>query len=84
MPPTNPWGKNKQQRNQISPGSPGPKVPVPTLAEPKPSGPKSQYEEIQEDELIVLESVYQEDFKRIETGHGAWKVCQIGCKNKST
>lgn len=76
MPPINPWGKNKQQRNQTSPGSPGPKLNVPTIAQPKPAGAKSQYEEIQEDELIVLESVYQEDFKRIETGHGAWKKAE--------
>jgi translation initiation factor 2-alpha kinase 4 len=37
--------------------------------------PKSEYEEIQEDELLVLASMYGEDFKRLDTTNsGAWKV----------
>ncbi|KAK2628512.1 hypothetical protein QTJ16_001615 [Diplocarpon rosae] len=36
---------------------------------------KSQYEEIQEDELIALEAIYGEDFQRIESNHSAWKPC---------
>jgi eukaryotic translation initiation factor 2-alpha kinase 4 len=35
---------------------------------------KSQYEDIQDDELIALESIYGEDFRRLETKGGAWKV----------
>ncbi|KAM3081496.1 eukaryotic translation initiation factor 2-alpha kinase [Clarireedia jacksonii] len=34
---------------------------------------KSPYEEIQEDELIALASIYGEDFRRIATHHSAWK-----------
>ncbi|KAE8446644.1 hypothetical protein EG329_011837 [Mollisiaceae sp. DMI_Dod_QoI] len=76
MPPINPWGKKQQQRNPTSPGSPGPKLNVPTHTQPKAPGPKSQYEEIQEDELIALASIYGDDFKRIESGHGAWKKAE--------
>lgn len=36
----------------------------------------TQYQEIQEDELIALASIYGDDFLRIETNHGAWKVCE--------
>jgi eukaryotic translation initiation factor 2-alpha kinase 4 len=42
---------------------------------PKSPAPKSQYEEIQEDELIALASIYGEDFRKIESNLGAWKVC---------
>jgi translation initiation factor 2-alpha kinase 4 len=66
MAPTNPWGKKKpQDHNASSPGFPGPKSTV---------VPKSQYEEIQEDELIALSSIYGEDFRRVEKNHVAWKV----------
>jgi translation initiation factor 2-alpha kinase 4 len=64
MAPTYPWGKKKQQTNTSSPGLPG----------SKPDGQKSQYEEIQEDELIALSSIYGEDFRQIEKNQVAWKV----------
>jgi translation initiation factor 2-alpha kinase 4 len=68
MPPTNPWGKKKPQ--EVNTSSPGPGV--------KPSqhiqNQKSQYEEIQEDELLALSAIYGEDFQRIEKHHTAWKV----------
>lgn len=38
------------------------------------TGVKSQYEEIQDDELIALESIYGEDFGRLEMKGGAWKA----------
>jgi len=71
MPPTNPWGK-KTQLNTSPSGFPG-LTPTKGNAAPSPS-PKSQYEEIQEDELIALSSIYGEDFTQIETNHVAWKV----------
>lgn len=69
MPPTNPWGKKKQQpSNALSPGLPGEKSGQANNTQ------KSQYEEIQEDELIALSSIYGEDFRQIEKSHVAWKV----------
>ena len=35
---------------------------------------KTSYEEIQDDELLALASIYGEDFQRIEAKSGAWKV----------
>jgi translation initiation factor 2-alpha kinase 4 len=73
MPPTNPWGKKQQPPKTIS-GFPDLKPHIAINAALKSPGPKSQYEEIQEDELIALASIYGEDFRRIESNHGAWKV----------
>jgi hypothetical protein len=69
MPPTSPWGKKPDQTNTSSSGFPG-------LKPSKSNDPvaKSQYGEIQEDELIALASIYGDDFHRIETKTGAWKV----------
>jgi translation initiation factor 2-alpha kinase 4 len=68
MPPTNPWGKKKpQEPNASSPGLPG-------VKSNSPAAQKSQYEEIQEDELIALSSIYGEDFHQIEKNQAAWKV----------
>ena len=69
MAPTNPWGK----KNTATTGFPGLKSAQSNNATP----PKSQYDEIQENELIALSSIYGDDFKRIETKQGAWKVCKI-------
>jgi translation initiation factor 2-alpha kinase 4 len=71
MPPINPWGKKPQpqQRDTSSAG-------YPELGTIKSRGaaPKSHYEEIQEDELIALASIYGDDFRLIETNNTAWKV----------
>lgn len=67
--------------------SPWNKAKVPTTGRPDNSYPeiqsgatrntqKTQYEEIQEDELIALASIYGEDFQNIQTKSGAWKVRQ--------
>jgi hypothetical protein len=74
MPPTNPWGKKPPQ--QPKPSSSGfpelkPNKVKDDAAKPL---PKPQYEETQEEELLVLESIYAEDFKRVEKNQGAWKV----------
>ena len=73
MPPTNPWGKKPQPQTQQrnTPSSGYPELNVTKLKE---NAPQSQYEEVQEDELIVLASVYGDDFRRIETNNSAWKV----------
>lgn len=69
MPPTSPRGKKPEQDNTSSSGFPG-------LKPTKSNDPaaRSQYEEIQEDELIALASIYGDDFHRIKTKTGAWKV----------
>ncbi|TVY91069.1 eIF-2-alpha kinase [Lachnellula willkommii] len=71
MPPTSPWGKKPEQDNTSSSGFPGLK---PTKSND--AAIKSQYEEIQEDELIALASIYGDDFRRIETKAGAWKKAE--------
>lgn len=68
MPPTNPWGKKKSQ--EANPSSPGPGVKLSQLN----TNQKSQYEEIQEDELLALSAIYGDDYQRVETNHTAWKV----------
>ncbi|KAI9746573.1 MAG: hypothetical protein M1818_000286 [Claussenomyces sp. TS43310] len=40
------------------------------------TGHKSQYEEIQGDELIALSSIYGEDFQTLEAKTGAWKKAE--------
>lgn len=68
MPPTSPWGKKKTPEfNTPLPGRPGGSI-------NKPEVRKSQYEEIQEDELIALASIYGDDFRHIEKNQVAWKV----------
>lgn len=65
MAPTNPGGKKQSQDpNTSSPRLPGTK---------SAHNQKSQYEEIQEDELIALASIYGEDFRQIEKNQVAWK-----------
>ncbi|KAH8683018.1 anticodon binding domain of tRNAs-domain-containing protein [Tricladium varicosporioides] len=68
MPPSSPWGKKSQQNAIPSAVFPGFKARGQTE-----SVPKSQYEEIQEDELIALASIYGDDFRHTETAHSAWK-----------
>jgi translation initiation factor 2-alpha kinase 4 len=34
----------------------------------------TQYEELQQNELIALEAIYGEDFRRIDDAPSAWKV----------
>jgi len=82
MPPTNPWGKKPPQRNTASSGFPELKPSKSNDAVLKSPAPKSQYEEIQEDELIVLGAIYGEDFKKIETNLGAWKVCRACVRSR--
>ena len=69
MPPTNLLGKTPQPDNTSQSGFPELKP-----NKPKDPAPKSQYEEIQNDELIALSSIYGDDFHQIEANHGAWKV----------
>jgi translation initiation factor 2-alpha kinase 4 len=76
MAPTNPWGKKPvQQSNASIPAFPGLQSPKKNDTLPISPGQKSQYEEIQEDELIALAAIYGPDFHQIETKQGAWKVC---------
>ncbi len=73
MPPTNPRGK-KQQNPAPSPSFPELKAIKTADVVPQSPG-AAQYEEIQADELIALESIYGEDFRRIIKNQGAWKAC---------
>lgn len=73
MPPTNPWGKKTQPPSTPSAGLTEAKAKAKDVA-PNSNLPKSQYEEVQQDELIALEAIYGEDFKTIESAPGAWKV----------
>lgn len=75
MPPTNPWGKKPPQRITPSSGFPDFKSNKSSDVPPQIQLPKSQYEEIQEDEVIALAAIYGEDFRKLDSNHGAWKVC---------
>ncbi|PBP24200.1 protein kinase [Diplocarpon rosae] len=66
-------GKKLPQRNIPSTELPDEKPGETNDLAPKIQSLKSQYEEIQEDELIALEAIYGEDFKTIESNHSAWK-----------
>lgn len=47
----------------------------------KPTGPetpgKIEYEELQQNELMVLEAIYGEDFMKHDDAQSAWKVIQL-------
>jgi translation initiation factor 2-alpha kinase 4 len=70
MAPTYPWNNARKKPT----ASTEPNFPVLTPVITKETAQKSPYEEIQEDELIALASIYSEDFQRLDTKIGAWKV----------
>ena len=77
MPPTNPWGKKNELQLQTSAsGFPELKPSKSNEAAAK-DNQKSQYEEIQEEEVFALSAIYAEDFKRIDNNRGAWKVISL-------
>lgn len=71
MAPPNPWGKPNTRTATEASGSSFPGLQTVVTGE---AVHKSQYEEIQQDELIALESIYGDDFQKIEAKSGAWKV----------
>lgn len=79
-PPNSPWGQKKQQvHNNSASGFPG-LAPSKSTEKVAKVAPKSQYEEIQEEELFALAAIYAEDFRRVEKNQGAWKVSEVfGC-----
>ena len=36
---------------------------------------KTEYEDIQQNEVLALEAIYGDDFVMHNSAHGAWKVC---------
>ncbi|EHL02003.1 putative Serine/threonine-protein kinase gcn2 [Glarea lozoyensis 74030] len=71
MASSNPWGKQPSKHNGTPSGVPG--------AQPEKLSTVSsttQYQEIQEDELIALASIYGDDFVKAETTQGAWKKAE--------
>jgi translation initiation factor 2-alpha kinase 4 len=49
----------------------------PGLASPGPeANKKTQYEELQQNEVMVLQAIYGDDFTEHKATHSAWKVCQ--------
>jgi eukaryotic translation initiation factor 2-alpha kinase 4 len=60
---TGAWGKPSSNNDSSFPGLNATQAPTTT-----------QYEELQQNELIALEAIYREDFKRIDGGRSAWKV----------
>ena len=52
-----------------------PKKADPSFPDPKyGKGTTIQYEELQQNELIALEAIYGDDFKRLKQTQTAWKV----------
>lgn len=41
---------------------------------------KIQYEELQRDEIMVLQAIYQDDFVEHQAVPGAWKACLLLAK----
>ena len=66
MAPINPWTNTKSK--------PSSETSFPGLTPGASNEAKTLYEEIQDDELLALASIYGEDFRRIEAKSGAWKV----------
>ncbi|KAG9236637.1 anticodon binding domain of tRNAs-domain-containing protein [Amylocarpus encephaloides] len=71
MAPKSPWGKKPPQNA----------LPTASLPKTQPDTPakgiaKLDYEEIQNDELLALSSIYGDDFRRIETNQGVWKKAE--------
>lgn len=76
MPQTNQRGKKQlQQKNDSASGFPGLKATKSNDTVPA-AIPKTQYEQLQEEELLVLGSMYPEEFRLIEKNQGAWKVIE--------
>jgi translation initiation factor 2-alpha kinase 4 len=69
MAPKNPWGTT-----QMTPTASGSSYPGLQPVTANETVHKQQYEEIQQDELLALASIYGEDFQSIETKGSAWKV----------
>ncbi len=47
-------------------------------------GTSLQYEELQQNELIALEAIYGDDFRRLKQAHTAWKVCPLPDRHSAT
>ncbi|KAK3325417.1 anticodon binding domain of tRNAs-domain-containing protein [Apodospora peruviana] len=61
------WKKpSSQKKNNATKGFPGPKA----TGQPQ---AKTHYEELQENEVMVLKAIYGDDFIQYEAAHGAWK-----------
>ncbi|KFZ24563.1 hypothetical protein V502_00948 [Pseudogymnoascus sp. VKM F-4520 (FW-2644)] len=70
MAPTYPWGGSKpKQTTKLNNTS------FPSLkdTEANKPAPESEYNQVQEDELLVLGAIYGDDFEREDTKPGAWK-----------
>ncbi len=49
----------------------------PGLKSPGQPASKTQYHELQENELIALEAIYGEDFTQHSAAHSAWQVSHL-------
>ncbi|RAL67479.1 hypothetical protein DID88_008234 [Monilinia fructigena] len=68
MPPgRSAWGKKAQEKQQLN------TFPALQSNDAAIDSAKSPYQEIQDDELIALASIYGEDFRHTETHQSAWK-----------
>ncbi|KAM7209231.1 Anticodon binding domain of tRNAs domain containing protein [Naviculisporaceae sp. PSN 640] len=65
-----PSGHKKQNGNK---GTPGPKAPGGPQPTPPQAASKTHYQEMQENEVMVLKAIYGDDFAEHETANGAWK-----------
>lgn len=74
------WKPSKKDNPQPSPArkprNNGKENAFPDLKNGRQPAEKFDYEELQANEIIVLESAYFDNFKRLDhEGHSAWKVC---------
>ena len=63
-------GKKKQAQAAKQNGTDN----FPGLKSPGQPASKTQYHELQENELIALEAIYGEDFTQHSAAHSAWQV----------
>jgi len=78
------WKKpSGQKKNNGNKGTPGPKAQGgPQAASPQVTT-KTHYQELQENEVMVLKAIYGEDFIEHEAAKGAWKVPWLTCTDGS-
>ena len=50
---------------------------VPALKAPGPSGEKTQYQALQENEVMVMQAIYGDDFTEHKATNSAWQVWSI-------
>lgn len=69
------WKRNGQPKKAAQTPKKNEDPSFPGLKSPGPKAPaKTQYEELQQNEVMVLQAIYGDDFVEHQATHSAWKV----------